>query len=81
MQRINANRTLHAAAIFLKGNSKPLRDRYIQITERFIIVAKDAEDTAPTWYNLDSIHKLEGVTIPEAKPQTEREQLMQAMYM
>lgn len=68
MQRINANRIMHVAAIYLKGNSKPLQDRYILITERFIIVAKDTEDAAPTWYNVDQVNKLEGVEqIPEQR--------------
>lgn len=82
MQKINANKVLQAEAIYLKGNNRPLRDRYIKITERFLIVAENSEDTAPVWYNLDSIHKLVGVKIPEAaQPEPGQLRLTHFVYM
>lgn len=69
MQNLNVNRPLKAKAIYLKGNNnKPLRDRCVYIAGNFLIVGQDENDTAPTWYNIDQVIKLEGVeAIPEAR--------------
>ena len=69
MERLNINKPLKAKAIYLKGNNKPLRDRTIYIAGNYLIVAKDAEDTAPTWYNVDQVNRLEGVTQEPAQAQ------------
>ena len=61
MKRLELTKPLKAKAIYLKGNSKPLRDRIIFIAGNFLVVAKDEEDTAPTWYNVDQVNRLEGV--------------------
>ena len=71
MERLNLSRPLKAKAIYIKGNSKPLRDRTVFIAGNFLIVAKDAEDTAPTWYNVDQVNRLEGVT--QEPPQATRQ--------
>lgn len=66
MERININEPLKAAAIYLKGSSKPLRNRIIWVAYNFLVVAQDIEDTAPTWYNVDKVDRLEGVEqLPE----------------
>ncbi len=75
MQRVNTNRPLKAAAIFLKGNKEPLTDKDIFITERFLVVASEWEDEAPVWYNLDNVDRLEGVTIPEPQRQSEADKV------
>ena len=69
MQRININKPLKCKAIYLKGNNnKPLRDRCVYIAGNFLIVGQDENDTAPTWYNVDQVNKLEGVEqIPEQR--------------
>ena len=61
MERINVIKPLRAKGIYLKGNSKPLHNRIIWIAGNFLVVAEDEEDTAPTWYNIDKVDKLEGV--------------------
>ena len=61
MEKLNIYRPLRAQAIYLKGNSKPLRDRIIFVSSNFLIVGKDINDTAPTWYNIDLVNRLEGV--------------------
>jgi len=67
MQNLNTNRPLKAKAIYLKGNNnKPLRDRCIYIAGNFLIVGQDENDTAPTWYSVDQVIKLEGVEVPPA---------------
>jgi hypothetical protein len=69
MQRININKPLKCKAIYLKGNNnKPLRDRHIYIAGNFLIVGQDENDTAPTWYNVDQVVKLEGVEEIPAHP-------------
>ena len=66
VKRLELNKPLKVKAIYIKGNSKPLRDRCVYIAGNFLVVAKDEEDTAPTWYNVDQVNKLEGVEqIPE----------------
>ena len=72
MQRININKPLKCKAIYLKGNNnKPLRGRHIYIAGNFLIVGQDENDTAPTWYSVDQVIKLEGV---EALPATRNPQ-------
>lgn len=61
MNMINCNKPMYAKAIYVKGNSKPLRDRIVFFADRFLIVAQDENDTAPTWYNVDMIDKITGV--------------------
>lgn len=62
-------RPLPCKALFLKGQEEPLRDCVVCFAGSFVIVAKDNTDTAPTWYNVERVEKLEGVEDPEAKRQ------------
>lgn len=39
-----------------------LHNKMVYITDRFIIVADSETDTAPTWYNIDLIDRMDGVT-------------------
>ncbi len=66
MNMINFNKPMHAKAIYIKGISKPLRDKVVFFTDRFLIVAQDENDTAPTWYNVDRIDKIVGVEVLHA---------------
>lgn len=61
MNKLNINKPLKVAALFLKGNTKPLRNRIVFIAGNFLIVGQDEEDTRPTWYNMDKVDRLEGV--------------------
>lgn len=61
MRKLDMSKPLKVKAIYLKGNNRPLQDRCVFVAGNFLIVGKDEEDTAPTWYNMNSIHKLEGV--------------------
>lgn len=67
MKRLNVNKPLRVKAIHIKGSSKPLHDRVVYIADNFLIVGQDEGDTAPTWYNIDKIDKLEGVKELEEK--------------
>lgn len=70
MHRISMDKPLKAKAVYLKGKQHPLRDRIIWLYGNFLLVAKDSEDTAPTWYNVDRVDRLEGVEeIPNQKQQ------------
>ncbi len=72
-QRINVNKPLRVKAIYLKGsNNKPLRDRIVWIAYNFLVVAQDENDTAPTWYNVDKVDKLEGVEEIPDKPRRQQ---------
>ena len=71
MKKLNIDKPLKVQALYLKGNSKPLRNRIVFIASNFLIVAQDEEDTAPTWYNVDKVDKLEGVEqIPDPPRRT-----------
>lgn len=61
MEKLNINMPLRAKAVYLKGNSKPLRDRLIYIAGNFLVVAREEEDEEPVWYNVDKVDRLEGV--------------------
>ena len=66
MKRLNINKPLKAAAVYIKGSSKPLRNRIIWIAANFLVVAQDENDTAPTWYNVDQVSRMDGVEqLPE----------------
>jgi hypothetical protein len=68
MLKLELTKPYKAKAIHLKGSSKPLRDRIVFIAGNFLVVAQDMNDTAPTWYNVDQVVKLEGVEqIPEQR--------------
>ena len=72
-QRINVNKPLRVKAIYLKGSdNKPLRDRIVWIAYNFLVVAQDENDTAPTWYNVDKVDKLEGVEEIPDKPRQQQ---------
>lgn len=74
MERLIANKPLRAAAIYFKGKQQPLRNRIVWVAGNFLVVAKDENDTAPTWYNVDRIDRLEGVEQMREAPQTRLEQ-------
>lgn len=74
MERFIANKPLRAAAIYFKGKLPPLRNRIVWVAGDFLVVAKDENDTAPTWYNVDRIDRLEGVEQMREVPQTRLEQ-------
>jgi len=33
----------------------------VYLADNFLIVAQDENDTSPTWYNIDTVERLEGV--------------------
>ena len=61
MQRISIDKPLRVKAIYLKGNTEPLQDKLVWIAYNFLVVAQGENDTAPTWYNVDNVDRLEGV--------------------
>ena len=54
-------RPLKARAIYFKGSQEPLINRIIWVAGNFLVVANDKDDTAPTWFNVAKIDRLEGV--------------------
>ena len=59
---LELDKPLKVQLIRFLGNKEPERDRVVFVAGNFVIVAKDENDTAPTWYNVDLIASLEGVT-------------------
>ena len=72
MLKLELTKPYKAKAIRLKGSSKPLRDRIVFIAGNFLVVAQDMNDTAPTWYNVDQVNRLEGVEQITEPPQQRR---------
>ena len=74
MKKLVINKPLRVASIFFKGKQQPLRNRIVWMAGNFLVVAKDENDTAPTWYNVDRVDRLEGV---EQTPEPSRTRLEQ----
>ena len=65
MKPINIAKPLKAGAVYFKDGSEPITDCYIFLADHFVIVARDENDTRPTWYNTDLILCIEEVeTMP-----------------
>lgn len=58
---LELNKPLRVQLIRFLGNIPPERDRIVYVAGNFLIVAKDENDDAPTWYNMDRVECLEGV--------------------
>lgn len=58
----NINKPLQVEAIYIKDEPEPLKNCVVFILDRFVIVARDMNDGAPVWYNINRVEKLEGVT-------------------
>ena len=61
MQRLNINKPLRVKNIYFKGKGQPIHNCIVWVAANFLVVAKDENDTAPTWYNVDNVDRLEGV--------------------
>lgn len=70
----NVYKPMFARAIYLKGNPQPLENRAIAVVGRFLIVADSLNDTAPTWYNVDGVDRIEGAEKLREEPHTRLEQ-------
>lgn len=68
--QIDSTKPLHVKLIHL-ANGDTLEDKTVFIVSGFLIVEADNPEQAPTWYNLQNVEALQGVTMPEqpAKPQ------------
>ena len=55
---------MHAGRICLTDGSV-LENRDICILNGFLIVSSDDPDSSPTWYNLNTVIRLENVTQPQ----------------
>lgn len=62
MATINTNKPLLVDALYIKGESDPVTNSVVFLLDHFVIVARDQNDTAPIWYNVDLIEKMDGVT-------------------
>ncbi len=72
MLKLELTKAYKAKAIYLKGSSKPLYDRIVFFAGNFLVVAQDANDTSPTWYNVDRVNRVEGVEQIIEPPQRSR---------
>lgn len=64
---IPTNRLLKVKRIVLKNGKKPVSDCVVWMNGAFAVVGTDETDTAPTWYNVDTIEKMEGVEVMEPR--------------
>ena len=64
MGTVNNIQPLKCAAVYLKDSKEPLQNKLVYILDNFVIVADNEEDTAPTWYNVDKVDRLEGMEAP-----------------
>lgn len=70
MKKIRTDIPLHVGKIVLK-NLREIDDRIVFITDRFLIVAKYSNEGPVTFYNLDSVDRLIGVS-PDQTSQPEQ---------
>ncbi len=70
MQKIN--KPLKVKALYFKGNKESINDCIVCMMDQFVIVAKDENDAAPVWFNLDLIERLEGVEAVSEAPKQSR---------
>lgn len=70
VEKLILNKPLKAKAVHILNNPEPLEDRVIWIAGSFVVVGKDENDSAPTWYNQSVVMKLEGVEPLRELPQT-----------
>ena len=69
-EKLITNTPLRARAVYIANTPEPLKDRVIWIAGGFVVIAKDENDTAPTWYNSNLIARIEGVELLREPPQT-----------
>ena len=62
MVEIDSTKPLNVRRIDLTDGTV-LYDKTVFIAGGFLIVGANREDTAPTWYNLQTVERLEQVTI------------------
>lgn len=55
------NTPLKVECIYFKDNAEPLKNKTVWPLEGFLLVANDTSEL-PTWYNIDLIERMEGVT-------------------
>ena len=67
MAIINTNKTLHAEAVYFKGQPDPIRNCVVFLLDPFVIIARDQHDTQPDWYNVQLIERMEKVTAEEIR--------------
>ena len=63
MGTVNNRLPFKCKAVYLKDSKEPLQNKIVFILDNFVIVAADEKDTAPTWYNVDKVDRLEGMEI------------------
>ena len=72
MKKVNTNGTLKADRIYLKGCMEPLEDREIMILDGFLVVSGRADNDPVTWYNMDTVSRIEGVKPSGSQPKAPR---------
>lgn len=73
MQTIPRNAILRVRTIhFMDGvEHEPISDVFAWVTDNFIIVANDINDTAPSWYNVATVASMEAVEVVQSRRSNE----------
>lgn len=61
MARIDFNKPSRAKAVYFNDERPPVYDCLIFITDNFLILAEDENETRPNWHNINTIDRIEGV--------------------
>lgn len=72
MQQFNS-KYMQVKALYLIGEKEPVKDIVIYFTTHFIITFTGEEDTAPTWYNINAVERMEGVEPYKAPAQAPKQ--------
>ena len=68
-----ANRPLLAKEVYIVNTPEPIKNCVVWIAGNFVVIGRDENDTAPTWYNAKLICKMTGVEALREPPQTRLE--------
>ena len=63
----NAILSVQTVIFMDSAEHEPLHDVFVWVNDRFIIVANDINDSAPTWYNVATVASMDGVEVVQAQ--------------
>ena len=67
MKLINTSRPFKVAAVVLRSG-EILADKIIMLSDNFIVVFTGEDDSAPTWYNITEVLRLDRVEVYSPSP-------------
>lgn len=71
-----ANRPLLAKEVYIVNTPEPIKNCVVWIAGTFVVIGRDENDTAPTWYNSRIVTKLKGAQVLREPPRTRLENQM-----